>query len=147
MSQFEPYSNGLPNVWVQEMEVQVAEGYIYACTYGRGLWKVPLYSTVVGFNNENLAKNKSVELSVFPNPYKERLEVKYDLKEQSEVFMEILDLQGKQIYSYMNTSPQMGLNILTIDSEMADLSKGMYVIKFKTGSDEITRKIIKKLIE
>ncbi|MEQ8360018.1 MAG: T9SS type A sorting domain-containing protein [Cytophagales bacterium] len=143
MSQFEAYSNGLPNVWVQEMEVQVAEGYIYACTYGRGLWKVPLYSTLVGFNNENLAKNESVELSVFPNPFTERLEIKYDLKEQSEVFMEILDLQGKQIYSYINTSPQMGLNILTIDSEMADLSKGMYIIKFKTGSEEITRKIIK----
>ncbi len=143
MTEFEPYSVGLPNVWVQEMEVQVNEGYIYACTYGRGLWKVPLMSTVVGLEQEKLAKNNSVELSVYPNPFKDRLEIKYDLKEKVEVQMQIIDLQGRVIYSHFDSNPSLGLNSLNIDSKVAELQSGMYILKFRTGDEEIAEKIVK----
>lgn len=143
MNQFELYSNGLPTVLVEEMEIQVSEGYIYACTYGRGLWKVPLYSTIVGIEEERLAQNSSVELSVYPNPFEDRLEIKYDLKEKLDVQMEIIDLQGRVIYSHFDSNPQLGLNSLNIDSKIAELNAGMYVLKFRTGDEEITEKIIK----
>lgn len=41
------YSNGLPNVIVDELEVQVSTGKLRAATYGRGLWETDLYAPPV----------------------------------------------------------------------------------------------------
>ena len=38
------YSNGLPPVIIQELEINTVNNIIYAATYGRGLWKSELYT-------------------------------------------------------------------------------------------------------
>lgn len=42
MSDWIYFSNFLPNVMVTDMEI--SGGYLYAATYGRGVWRSPLYS-------------------------------------------------------------------------------------------------------
>lgn len=42
MDQWQPYGAGLPNVVVNELEVQYATGKIFAATYGRGVWKTDI---------------------------------------------------------------------------------------------------------
>jgi PKD repeat protein len=37
------YSNGLPNVVIDELEIQVNSKTLFAATYGRGLWSTKLY--------------------------------------------------------------------------------------------------------
>jgi photosystem II stability/assembly factor-like uncharacterized protein len=39
MSDWELFSDGLPNVVINELEIDYTNGFIYAATYGRGLWK------------------------------------------------------------------------------------------------------------
>lgn len=39
-----PYSNGLPNVIVDELEIQYATNKLRAATYGRGLWETTIYN-------------------------------------------------------------------------------------------------------
>lgn len=38
------FSNGLPNVIVDELEIQYSSGKLRAATYGRGLWETSLYN-------------------------------------------------------------------------------------------------------
>jgi PKD repeat protein len=38
------FSNGLPNVVVDELEIQTSSKKLRAATYGRGLWETPLYN-------------------------------------------------------------------------------------------------------
>lgn len=38
-----PYNNGLPNVIVDELEIQYSSGKLRAATYGRGLWETTMY--------------------------------------------------------------------------------------------------------
>ena len=38
------YSNGLPPVIIQELEINTQDDIIYAATYGRGLWKSTVYA-------------------------------------------------------------------------------------------------------
>jgi len=38
------YSNGLPTVIVNELEINTTSNYLYAATYGRGLWRSSLYT-------------------------------------------------------------------------------------------------------
>jgi len=38
-----PYNNGLPNVIIDELEIQYSAGKLRAATYGRGLWESNIY--------------------------------------------------------------------------------------------------------
>jgi hypothetical protein len=44
MSSFIPYYTGLPNVWVNDMEIYYPTGKLRAATFGRGIWETDLYS-------------------------------------------------------------------------------------------------------
>lgn len=44
MSSFIPYNTGLPNVWVNDMEIYYPTGKLRAATFGRGMWETDLYS-------------------------------------------------------------------------------------------------------
>jgi photosystem II stability/assembly factor-like uncharacterized protein len=54
MTDWIPFRNGLPNVTVMDMYVDVAGGTLYAGTYGRGIWASDLYSECpVGYTLTN----------------------------------------------------------------------------------------------
>jgi hypothetical protein len=44
MPAFIPYNTGLPNVWVNDMEIFYPTGKLRAATFGRGIWETNLYS-------------------------------------------------------------------------------------------------------
>ena len=45
LTSWQPFFTGLPNVIVNELEIQYSSGKIRAATYGRGLWESDLYSS------------------------------------------------------------------------------------------------------
>jgi hypothetical protein len=142
MSEFELYSVGLPNVIIEEMEIQENEGKIVACTYGRGVWEVPLMSTLVSIE-EQFTSNENLDLSIYPNPFSQSLELKYDLKKAGPVSIEIYDIQGKRVFEKTHSSQIAGVYSLSISEEVSKMQKGMYFLKFRTGEQEITKKIVK----
>ena len=44
LSSWLPFSNGLPNVIIDELEIQYGSSKLRAVTYGRGLWQTPIYN-------------------------------------------------------------------------------------------------------
>ena len=52
-SDWQPFGQGLPNVVVSELEVNLAAGKLRAATYGRGLWESDLFTTTVGITDTN----------------------------------------------------------------------------------------------
>ena len=46
MSDWELFSDGLPNVEITELDINYFDNYIYASTYGRGIWKSELVDNV-----------------------------------------------------------------------------------------------------
>ena len=44
LGSFVPYINALPNAEVVDLDVQLGTNTITACTYGRGIWRAPLYT-------------------------------------------------------------------------------------------------------
>ena len=45
---WERYGNLLPNTMVRDIEIAYNEGFVYASTYGRGLWKAPIANVGAG---------------------------------------------------------------------------------------------------
>lgn len=51
LTDWQPFGQGLPNVVVTELEVNLNAGKLRAATFGRGLWESDLYTGTVGIAN------------------------------------------------------------------------------------------------
>jgi len=58
LKSWQPFSNGLPNTIINELEIHVASGKIRAATYGRGLWESTIYNSTSSRPYPNFTASK-----------------------------------------------------------------------------------------
>ncbi|MDC8005111.1 T9SS type A sorting domain-containing protein [Aureisphaera galaxeae] len=61
ISQWQIFSNDLPNVKVNELEIHASKGVLYAATYGRGVFRTPLPAPVCSSKATSLPYAESFE--------------------------------------------------------------------------------------
>jgi hypothetical protein len=66
MSDWQPYTTGLPNVSVADLAIHASSGLLRAATFGRGLWEAPLWTSGFGSVASN-ANDWSASIA-YPNP-------------------------------------------------------------------------------
>ncbi len=129
---WQPFNTNLPNVIVNELEINQAEGKIYAGTYGRGLWASPKYGVILSTNDVLT----SDVVTLYPNPTSETLKILY----QGEVEMDIrvFDTTGKLVVFEPNVllNSQHSLNV-------AHLNSGVYFVRMSSGNGVVTKRFIK----
>ena len=126
------YNTGLPNVLVNELEVNTADNKLYAATYGRGLLSVDLYNP----NTAGLDEFDTSDLEVSPNPSKGMFKLNWKLNKL--VTIKIYDPLGKLVFYEKNRdlsqNPEIELRA----------PKGLYFLKVNTANSEVTKKLIVK---
>jgi photosystem II stability/assembly factor-like uncharacterized protein len=127
-SEWQPFMTNLPNVIVSELEINQANGKIYAGTYGRGLWSSTKYGFVVA--NEDF---EQTQMSLAPVPAKDHLNLVLDTPQTSSI--QIFDLQGKLLYYEPSTFLQGAYKI-----DLKEFSSGLYVLRLKGAWGQITKK-------
>lgn len=133
MSVWIPFSNGLPNVRINELEINTLQNKIYAATYGRGLWSSDLYGSTLSSTDIAALEN----LIVYPNPAQEQLNVRWDKPEP--VDLRIYNVLGNLVYFEKDQSL---INNHQID--IGDFSPGIYYIKMNSSVGEVVKKIVVK---
>lgn len=133
LSEWQVYNNNLPNVIVNELEINNADGMIYAGTYGRGLWASPVVNIVLG--TEDFLNG--AEVGIYPNPAND--EVKIVLEESMEADIRVFDVAGKLVIY----QPDVYLeNHHAID--VSNLNNGLYFIRINTENGSVTKKLMKR---
>lgn len=93
---WELYSDNLPNIVINELEISYPENMIYAATYGRGIWKAPLMNPVTSVSrNPGL---KEAEMSIFPNPANDQAFLEVTARQPGIAEVEVLDILGTVVY-------------------------------------------------
>ncbi|MGC9330988.1 MAG: C25 family cysteine peptidase [Bacteroidales bacterium] len=83
---------------------------------------------------------KDFSFSIMPNPASDKAHVLFNLTEQSDVTIKLIDMHGRTIRNiYDQKSPQGKYNV-TFD--VNSLSEGMYMIFFSTGNEQKTGKML-----
>ena len=90
------YNTDLPNVKVNELEINTADNKLYAATYGRGLWRVDLYKP----NSAGLDEFDTSDLEVSPNPSTGVFKLSWKLNKL--VTIKIYDSLGKLVFYEKN---------------------------------------------
>ncbi|MGM0648079.1 MAG: VPS10 domain-containing protein [Bacteroidota bacterium] len=131
MSNWISYSDGLPNVIVNELEINYTHNIIRAATYGRGLWETDLYS-VVGIKEQKQAEKK---LNLYPNPAYESFSI--DLPANESYQLEIFNVEGNKVLA-RKIEPQNKVKI-NIDN----LAEGIYYVRLTANQTVYSGSLVK----
>ncbi len=123
-----PFMDGLPNVIINELEINVLSSKIRAATYGRGVWEASLYSTSVGLEEET-----ATALLVFPNPTRGKFTVK-GLHTSEKPTITIHNMMGQLV---QEIQPVGNEALLDISQQPA----GNYVVRIQGERQSTVKKI------
>jgi photosystem II stability/assembly factor-like uncharacterized protein len=134
------YSEGLPKVIVNELEVNATDQTLVAATFGRGLWEVDLIDAPQDTSNVSVVNlEKHVSIYVSPNPARDLLTITLTDSPLSNVDLKIIDITGKSItekfYSQMPLETQLNLN---------NLITGQYFVILQTKNGRLVKKFVKE---
>ncbi|MCG9909797.1 MAG: T9SS type A sorting domain-containing protein [Flavobacteriales bacterium] len=68
MTEWAPYGTEFPNVQVTELEITEANQMLRACTYGRGVWEIPIQNPLIPNSVSITEQTNSDEMRIYPNP-------------------------------------------------------------------------------
>lgn len=81
-------------------------------------------------------------LKVFPNPSSGSLNLLFSSNSNSQAFVRIYDIQGKEVFASNEIKLYLGENRIVVESK---LPEGVYMLKLNTNSDVFSKMIIVKL--
>lgn len=126
------FNNGLPNVRINELEINTADSKLYAATYGRGLWRSSLYDEALSITNLELD-----DLKLYPNPATNEVNLEWNVSDV--VTVRVFNTLGKLMFYSKNVNLS---NAYKIDS--SSFESGVYFVKLNGNKGELTKKLIIK---
>ena len=92
----------------------------------------------VGIKEKNISTS---ELTIFPNPVRDKANIKLYLQKKSQVTISIFDLLGRAKSNLLQKTYSAGDVLIPID--LSYLKDGIYFVNISFGNRTLTRKIIK----
>jgi photosystem II stability/assembly factor-like uncharacterized protein len=129
-TEWQTFSNGLPNVYISELEINTANNKIYAGTYGRGLWSSDVFDATLSVDEFALES-----FQVYPNPAKNEVSLKWDKSDL--VSVRIFDALGKLMYFTKNINISESKQI-----DVSNYASGLYFIRINNLNGFVTKKLI-----
>jgi hypothetical protein len=99
--------------------------------------KINPINLTVGMQEINISNNN---ISIFPNPTSNILNIQYTLTQSSEVKFELYDLIGKSVKTIVDLNNQLN-NTYETSVSLSDLDSGIYFIKITLNKEEQIVKI------
>ena len=129
MTQWIPFFQGLPNVIVNQLEINEQAGKIRAASYGRGIWET-LLNPVSGINNPKAEK----PFKVYPNPSHGAVTIEFAPNSNPDIYL--FDINGKNLKIINNiTTDKIELNLKNFVS-------GIYFIRIDAGKLKFVERIV-----
>lgn len=130
-SEWHVFNNNLPNVIINELEINYAENKIYAATYGRGLWVSPFHEGPLSIGEPDLFSS----LSVYPVPADNLINVVWNEDYKSSI--RIFDNTGKLVIFEREAVLSKKHQI-----DVSGLSAGIYFLRVNNEIGTTTKKLI-----
>mgnify|MGYP005835434925 CR=1 FL=1 len=116
----------------------------------RGENSEPVVSTRAAYNSNvmNVATENPINelantnLSVYPNPYSDRVKIEFITPERCQVNLSIYDLSGKLVKEIENSTLDAGPKHYEFSAKALGISSGAFILKLKAGKYEESRKLL-----
>jgi Leucine-rich repeat (LRR) protein len=81
-------------------------------------------------------------LNIQPNPTSDLLNVSYQLNNETNIVMNVLDVEGRKLITLPQVQSSPGLQTKQID--VSKLASGVYILNFESGGGSLNRKFVKQ---
>ena len=100
-----------------------------------------LYADLLAFSgNSSVSEIRGISsYNVYPNPAKDKLNIVCNLKQNTLVQIEVMDIQGKQI-KVQDFAMIKGENQVSFD--LSDVQKGIYFVRMKSEGESLSQKLV-----
>ncbi len=132
-SEWQPFITNLPNVIINELEINQGDGKIYAGTYGRGLWASTKYGFVIGVEDV-LSPN---QVALFPNPANQEFTISYPGAVEMDI--RVFDVTGKLVIFQRDVEFNQQYTI-----DVSGLNSGIYFTRLSSAKGVVTKRFIKE---
>jgi photosystem II stability/assembly factor-like uncharacterized protein len=95
------YNTGLPNVIVDDIEINYTNYKVRAATYGRGIWECNLAKIIPSLGINALSK---AQLKLYPNPATTSWQVVFLDQKQTNYTIKVSDINGAILHTQRNTA-------------------------------------------
>ena len=105
------------------------------------IWEItfPQNSTTTERAGEGIAH--SIELSQnYPNPFNPSTSISFELPTSGKVSLNVFDMLGREVQELVNGYQAAGSHEVRFNAQ--NLPSGMYIYRLKTGTVELTRKMM-----
>jgi photosystem II stability/assembly factor-like uncharacterized protein len=125
LSYWQPFNKNLPTVEVADLGINYTSGELCAATYGRGMWKSPLYDPAIAANVGNIPLANNV-INIYPNPNNGHFNINTSNKalQGSTVAVRIISLTGAVAWQNNVSFTTSGIAAIN-----ADLPRGTYIVE------------------
>ncbi len=82
------------------------------------------------------------DFSVYPNPSKEIVNLDFFLNTEEHIDISLYDLNGRLIYALAPENLSSGYHTRRIQLSTLNIKSGIYLVKFRTSTNSITKKLI-----
>jgi len=128
------YSESLPNVIIDELEVHPVSGKILAATYGRGMWENYLADPLTVGIRENTDQN----LSIYPNPASEKIWIEFTPPGLGLYIVTIINASGQVVGKKEIRSTGM---MTRSQLDVSKLLSGYYLIRITGNKSAYSRMV------
>ena len=133
MDEFIPYNNLLPNVIVNDLDINNVTNTLYAGTFGRGLWASPLVEDGILSVDDFLSAN---DIVIAPNPVTNLFEI--TLPQTAQADIRIFNVQGALVKFEQDVFISGSHTI-----DVGSLQTGTYFVRINSDLGTVTKKILK----
>ncbi len=135
--EWESYGSGMPNVIVNELEIQYKAKKLRAGTYGMGLWEADiLFESDIEENSV-----KSCSLSLHPNPFPQFLIFNFQFSKAGHVSLKLYDMLGNEVAVLVDGYMEAGRHEVRFDG--SEFVPGVFFYVMRAGERLESGKVVK----
>ena len=132
MTDWISYNYDLPNVKINELEINYTLGMIRAATYGRGIWEAPL------FDHIGISENApALKFEIYPNPAKDILNIQFE-----ETLVGNTEIKLFNVVGTLTKQAALKSSAKKISFDISQLAPGTYFIKVFSSKGVATKKVV-----
>ena len=126
--------NTLPNVIVNDIDINYTENTLVAATFGRGLWQIDISSQIVGLEESQAGDLQKPH--VYPNPANNLIHIDFSRNTKDNYQFLIYNVVGGLV-------KEGDLPLQNNRLDISDLPDGAYMIRVFNAQHSFTQKIVK----
>jgi len=117
------------------------DGLLVVATHGNGIYQTNLTSIGDVLDIEDFNTNL-IELNIFPNPVRDKLNISFTLNRTSDVKIVVFDELGRVVKKEKVFHGYSGINNISLN--IASLKSGIYFVSWNINDEIVTNQIIKE---